>query len=281
MWEISLSRGPGSDFSGVGQRSADRRLGDPAAGDPAAGDPAAGDPAAGGPAVCHPIAPPGAYPWREALFWMLLLGLLFIVGYRATNQWAAVQGAVLSLHGPWDKGIPFVAWTLWPYVSLNLIFPCTFFAFQDVSALRRHAARIAAVQLASFATFALLPTVNVRPLPQPDGVTGVLYAQLRAFEQPYNMFPSLHAAVLMVTWLACLPALPRHAARTLWHGWCLLILASTVLTWQHDLLDVAGGVGLGVMALAIWPVAARAPRGARLGSAEPPTAVRFPPDSVK
>ncbi|WP_186332321.1 phosphatase PAP2 family protein [Bordetella genomosp. 13] len=189
---------------------------------------------------------------------MLLLGMLFIVGYRATNQWAAARGtAAWSLHGAWDGWIPFVPWTLWPYLSLNLIFPCTFFAFHGVHALRRHAARIAAVQLASFGVFVLLPTVNVRPLPQPDGMTGVLYAQLRAFEQPFNMFPSLHAAVLVVTWRACLPALPGPAARLVWHGWCLLILVSTVLTWQHDLLDVVGGVALGLAALAVWPVHAR------------------------
>lgn len=195
------------------------------------------------------------HPWREAIVWMLLLGLLFLVGYSLTNRWAAARPDAMSWHTAWDDNIPFLAWTIWPYLSLNLIFPCTFFAFERVHALRRHAARIVAAQLTCFGAFALVPSINVRPLPQPDGVTGLLFSQLRAFEQPYNMFPSLHAATLLLVWSAWLPQLAgRRLARWAWHGWCLLILVSTVTTWQHDLWDIAAGLAVGIATLAIWPI---------------------------
>ncbi|MBV6304992.1 phosphatase PAP2 family protein [Candidimonas humi] len=202
----------------------------------------------------------GAYPWREALAWMLLLGLLFIVGYSVTNRWAATRPHAFSLHGAWDDWIPFLPWTIWPYLSLNAIFPVTFFAFDDVRSLRRHAMRIAAVQLACFALFSMFPSVNVRPLQHPGGVSGMLFAQLHAFERPFNMFPSLHAAVLLLVWRAWLPRMhdrsgrARPGVRMLWDGWCLLILLSTLTTWQHDLIDIAAGLGLGLLALAIWPM---------------------------
>lgn len=193
-----------------------------------------------------------AEPWREALAWMLSLSLLFMLGYSASNRMAAASAHPASWHGPWDAAVPFWAWTIWPYLALNLMFPCTFFAFDTVRGLRAFAARIAAVQLACFASFVLAPTFNVRTLPQPDGVTGMLFSQLRAFEQPVNMFPSLHAAVLLLVWRAWLPRLRAHpAARLAWHGWCLLILISTVTTWQHDLADIAAGLALGGVALAL------------------------------
>jgi len=168
----------------------------------------------------HP-KPAEVFPWQEAILWMLLLGLLFLVGYSTTNRWAADQLATLSLHSAWDAHIPFLAWTIVPYLSLNLMFPCTFFAFHETRALRRHAARIAVAQMTCFIIFALLPSHNVRIAPETDGVMGLLFAQLRAFEQPYNMFPSLHAAVLLLVWSAVLPLLaPRSLTRSIWHGWC-------------------------------------------------------------
>lgn len=202
--------------------------------------------------------PPGTsanHPWREAIGWMLLLSLLFLVGYSVTNHWAATQPDAVSLHTAWDDKIPFLDWTIWPYLSLNLIFPCTFFAFDHAHAMRRHAARIAAAQISCFAAFMFIPSVNIRPLPTPDGVTGLLFNQLRAFEQPYNMFPSLHAATLLLVWMAWLPKLQNHPViRRAWHGWCLLILISTATTWQHDLWDVVMGLTVGLAVLAIWPV---------------------------
>ena len=188
------------------------------------------------------------HPWREALFWMLLLGFFFVAGYSVTNRWAAARPDVLSLHISWDDWVPFIGWMIWPYLSLNLIFPCTFFMFESKSALRQHAVRLATAQLSCFAVFALLPSVNVRVLPKLDGVTGLLFDQLRAFELPYNMFPSLHAATLLLVWWACLPVLrQQRLVLWAWHGWCLLILISTVTTWQHDLLDVVTGLGVGLL----------------------------------
>lgn len=196
---------------------------------------------------------------------MLLLGAMFIYGYSWTNQWAASQPHVYSLHGRWDDAIPFWAWTIWPYLALNLLYPLTFFLCPTRSALRRYALAIALVQAVCLLAFVLWPTGNVRVLPSVDGAAGLLFAQLRAFEAPFNMAPSLHAGVLVLVWQAwrvCLRPL-AVALRGLWHGSCALILLSTLTTWQHDLLDVLIGLLLG--ALALW--IARPMQSVRLQSA--------------
>lgn len=190
-------------------------------------------------------------PWREATLWMLLLGAMFVHGYRWSNQWAASQAHTYSLHGGWDDAVPFWAWTIWPYLALNLLYPLTFFLCPTRLALRRHALAIALVQAACLLAFVCWPTGNVRVLPQPAGVNGLLFAQLRAFEAPFNMAPSLHAAVLVLVWQVWRRWLQGAAAwRGLWHAVCGLVLLSTLTTWQHDLLDVLAGLLLG--ALAWW-----------------------------
>jgi hypothetical protein len=186
------------------------------------------------------------------MLWMLLLGAMFIHGYSWTNHWAASQAHTYSLHSRWDEAIPFWAWSIWPYLALNLLYPLTFFLCPTRSALRRHALAIALVQAACMLAFVCWPTVNVRVLPQPEGASGLLFAQLRAFEAPFNMAPSLHAAVLVVVWQTWRQSLQADAAavRWLWNGACGLILVSTLTTWQHDLLDVLAGLLVG--ALALW-----------------------------
>ena len=197
------------------------------------------------------------HPWREALMWACGLGAYFVVGYSLTNQWAAAQPAPHSLHGSLDALVPFLGWTIWPYLSLNLLYPCAFFAFEQVRALRVHAARIALVQTICFLVFRLWPTAAVREAPDLSGVTGALFEQLRAFEQPVNMAPSLHAAVLVLVWRAGVVSLrAHHVPRIIWHAWCALILASTLTTWQHDIADVVAGTLLGVLALWIVPLRA-------------------------
>lgn len=191
--------------------------------------------------------------------WSCVLGAFFVIGYSMTNQWAAAQPSPHSLHGPWDALVPFMGWTIWPYLSLNLLYPCVFFAFENVRALRRHAVRIALVQTVCFVVFRLWPTAAVREPPDVTGVVGALFAQLRAFEQPVNMAPSLHAAVLVLVWRAGTFALRAHSAgRMCWHAWCALILLSTLTTWQHDIADVVAGTLLGALALWWVPVRDRA-----------------------
>ena len=60
---------------------------------------------------------------------------------------------------------------------------------------------------------------------------------------PYNLFPSLHIALgslLVVTYARH----TRGVIRALVCVWFILIAASAVLTWQHHILDVVGGLAL-------------------------------------
>lgn len=184
------------------------------------------------------------------MLWLVLLGAMFVYGYQHTNALAAQHPHVLYLGGAWDQRVPFIGWTLLPYLSINLIYPCAFFAFDSKRALDRFALRLCVAQVVCFALFYVFPTGTLRTPPPLDGTLGLLYAQLRAFEQPFNMVPSLHVVALVVLWASVRPALPA-ALRALWHAWCALVLVSTLTTWQHDLVDVATGLVVGAACLLI------------------------------
>jgi protein-tyrosine phosphatase len=87
--------------------------------------------------------------------------------------------------------------------------------------------------------------------PQTTGWTGALFHLLHGFDQPYNLFPSLHIALRTI--LAELYA--RHtkgATRIASHVWFSLIGFSTLLTYQHHFVDVVGGFVLAVFCFYIF-----------------------------
>ncbi len=80
--------------------------------------------------------------------------------------------------------------------------------------------------------------------PHVDGWVGALFGWFFAADLPYNLCPSLHIALRTI--LA--ETYARHT-RGLWniasHVWFSLVGFSTLLTYQHHVVDVAGGFPLG------------------------------------
>jgi membrane-associated phospholipid phosphatase len=69
------------------------------------------------------------------------------------------------------------------------------------------------------------------------------FAFLHIFDQPYNLFPSLHIAFRTI--LAHLYAKhTKSVVRWASHVWFILIGFSTLLTCQHHIVDITGGFAL-------------------------------------
>jgi len=64
----------------------------------------------------------------------------------------------------------------------------------------------------------------------------------------YNSFPSLHVALSLTCSLICFNYNPKYKWLFIWAG---LIILSTVLVKQHYILDVVGGLVLGVLGF-LW-----------------------------
>lgn len=88
-----------------------------------------------------------------------------------------------------------------------------------------------------------------------------------------NNFPSLHVALSVSAVLAYLP-LVKSPWKAFFATWALLIVLSTLLTRQHGLADVAGGLALAFGAMGfVYPKAVKTLAGIRAQLLDPVSAV--------
>ena len=101
-----------------------------------------------------------------------------------------------------------------------------------------------------FLFFVLLPTTNVRPTTDGNGIWICLMEWLYRMDEPVNLFPSIHC---MNSWF-CYIAVRGRKDVSKWYQhfsfWAAIaVAASTVFTKQHYLLDIAGGF---LLAELVW-----------------------------
>lgn len=184
-----------------------------------------------------------------------LTSALFVVTYWLTNRLTALRSDVGTTVFAWEHNIPFLAWTIVPYLSICVFFVLSFFVDPDPVALRRHVIRLLCVLLVAVACYAAFPLRFTFERPLVEGMFSPMYGALVWFDRPYNRAPSLHIAVLVVLWARFAPRIGQWQGVCL-HGWFGLIAASVLTTYQHHVIDVLAGLalGLGVVAATASPV---------------------------
>lgn len=193
--------------------------------------------------------------WSAALQRALIMGAGFFIIYGGLNWYThmlAQDAGLPSYYMDWERDIPFVATMIFPYMSIDLLFVAAFFLARNHHELNALGKRIGFAILVSALMFYLWPMQFAFTRPPTDGFAGVLFGLLAA-DLPYNQCPSLHISLAMVLW----PMFGRHE-RGIWRilslAWFALIALSTVLVWQHHIIDVAGGLLVGLLALHLFPL---------------------------
>ncbi|UVW27250.1 phosphatase PAP2/dual specificity phosphatase family protein [Massilia sp. H6] len=176
---------------------------------------------------------------------LILNWLAFSLCYPLGNLLAQQQQVRRSLALPIDAAIPFVPWMILPYLTSSIFFALVFFLVHTQEQLRVASRRLLMATVAGCLVFVVAPArfSLLRP-PETNTVPAALFRLLDLVDQPYNQFPSLHVAYCLIFWFALRP-LSKGLMRTLLAAWLWLVGASTIFTWQHHLLDVAGGLLLG------------------------------------
>jgi len=198
----------------------------------------------------------------------LALSLLFITVYGITGWVASLRADVGTWAFEWEQRIPLVPWLIVPYMSLDLFFVAAPFVCANESELRAFRRRMSMAILVSGMFFLAMPLRCTFPLSQPSGWTSAIFQALHDFDRPYNLFPSLHISIWMIL-AATYHRRTGGGVRLVIHTWFVLIAVSTVLTHQHHVVDVLGGLILGLLCQYVIPEQ-RAPRpatmNARLGT---------------
>lgn len=195
-------------------------------------------------------------PWREAAVWLAALGPFFFLTYGLANWITAQRSDVGAVVFDWERGIPFLAWTIVPYWTIDAFYAVSVFTCGTRAVLRTHVARLIAAQLISVAGFLAFPLRFTFERPDTNGLFGLLFDVLTGFDKPFNQAPSLHIALLVILWVRYAKAVPQ-AWHWLLHGWALLIGVSVLTTYQHHFIDVPTGLWVGALCLWLFPDDAR------------------------
>ena len=174
------------------------------------------------------------------------LSLFFLLVYGACLWVTARRGDVGVFYFAWERAIPFVPFMILPYMSIDLFFVAAPFLFRDSRELGIFIVRVASAIFLAGVCFLVLPFRFAFPRPHADGLLGALFDWFRGIDAPYNLFPSLHAALL----LFLIDAYARHLhgpKRSAVMFWFVLIGLSPLLTLQHHVIDILGGFALAAL----------------------------------
>ena len=207
-------------------------------------------------------------PLKTSLLKLALVGALFYTSYGLSNHYAASLAYVPEIAFAWERNIPFWAWTIVPYWSLNLMYAAAFFLCRNACEQNRYVARLVSAQIVATTCFMLFPLHFDWSKPPTDGLWGWLFDSLVAFDLPYNQAPSLHIALSIIVGAFYWTRFPKIRLPILL--WQSLIALSVLTTYQHHFIDVPTGALLGWLVLWVIPQHGVSPfRGRSLSVAQP------------
>ncbi len=191
-------------------------------------------------------------PWLRALAWLAFLGPLFFITYNFANSVAGGRTHVPVLMFSWERYIPFIAWSIIPYWSSDLLYALSLAVCRTRAELDLHGKRLVAIQLFSTTCFLLLPLRCTFTRPALTGLTAALFDALLSFDRPFNQAPSLHVSLAVILWIR-FRAHAHGLLRWLTAAWLSVVCISTLTTYQHHFIDVPTGLWAGLLILAALP----------------------------
>lgn len=190
---------------------------------------------------------------RYAALCLLLLGVVFYASYGFANWLSAQRAPLPEIAFAWEQHIPFWAWTIVPYWSLNLFYACSVFVCKDRDELHGLIRQLLVAQAIAISCFMVFPLQFTWVKPPATGISGALFQALAGFDQPYNQAPSLHIILLIIIGHFYYSKFPK-ILRAVWLVWLGVIALSVLTTYQHHFIDIPTGVAVGALILWALPI---------------------------
>ncbi|REC62902.1 hypothetical protein DRF65_08780 [Chryseobacterium pennae] len=188
---------------------------------------------------------------QQKLYALLLCSVVFTVVYNYTAWHISALPEVPSFVFDFEKYIPFIPWTIIPYMTSGLFFYLVFFLCTNKEQLKVLTQRMLFVTIIAGISFLLFPLKF--SLQKPDIENFILrysFQFLKTFDSPFNQAPSLHISYALIFW---------SVFRTLQKGRTFLLLLlillgfSTLTTYQHHGIDIITGAILSHISFIIFP----------------------------
>ena len=177
--------------------------------------------------------------------------------FYSVSLYKLYPSQIYNLATPFDSMIPFIPAMIVPYSWSLILFVASFFLVRTSAQLSLLSYRIILATVFACLIFYFYPARFSFSRSIPDDWMQFGYQFLQLVDKPFNQLPSLHVSYAMLLGVSLWDIVASKkrwilaAYRLLLTGICTLIALSTVLTYQHHLLDMFGGVVLAVSVLMI------------------------------
>lgn len=184
----------------------------------------------------------------------LIAALLFNTAVYVGSRMIAGNWHHYNIEGPIDHMIPFFAPSVILYLGCYLFWAANYIiiARQEKKEVCQFFSADLISRAVCFLFYVFFPTTNTRPEIATDGLWNQMMHFLYQIDAADNLFPSIHC---LVSWF-CYIGLRKNkdvpiSYRIFSCVTALMICASTLLTKQHVIVDVAGGILLAEICLRI------------------------------
>jgi hypothetical protein len=195
-------------------------------------------------------------PQGAALRGNLILALAFAAYfwtvYGIGDFVAAHATARYHVALPFEQAIPFVPWAAVIYLTVTPLFCLAPFVFRTPERLLPLFVTMCVEVTIAGVIFCLFPVELSFPPHEVAGAAGFVYRLASAVVLTYNCVPSLHVA-LALTCAFAYASVGGWSWRVFVWSWAGAIVASTLLTHQHHLADLASGMILAALAVRYVP----------------------------
>ncbi len=184
---------------------------------------------------------------RKNLAWGVACIALAILSYEILNH--VGRGTLIDLSTDFDRAMPLVPVFVVPYLSfIPLVFVVLpVLALRSSLVFRAYCLALFIAQMIMNVLYLLVPATVVRPtLESTDAFSVLLRDLVWKLDEPLNTFPSNHVTFSVIAILAL-------ASLKLGKWWVLplqvwlgLVCISTLLVYQHVVLDLISGVAIGM-----------------------------------
>lgn len=193
-------------------------------------------------------------PFLSQLAALVVVAAIFYASYGATNALASARVNVPEIYFAWERALPFWAWSIVPYWSLNLLYALGFFLCKGARELARYVTQLLTAQMIATLFFIAFPLQMSWEKPAVSGLGGFLFSSLAAFDLPFNQAPSLHTILCVVVGAFYLRKVRAVWLKAALAAWFALIGLSVLTTYQHHFIDIPTGLAAGCLVLLIRPL---------------------------
>lgn len=187
---------------------------------------------------------------QHKFYALLFCSVVFMIVYNYSAWHISKLENVPSFIFDFEKYIPFIPWTIIPYMTSGLFFCLVFFLCTNKEQLKVLTQRMLFVTIIAGICFLFFPLKFSFSKPKTGNFFGYSFQFLKTFDSPFNQAPSLHIAYAFIFW-TIISTLKK--GRTFFMFWLILLGISTLTTYQHHFIDIITGALLAHISFIIFP----------------------------